>query len=323
MSSKLIKICPKYSFSPELLSQWNYYHSKSTLKEGDGNAAFGLASNLKTARLGCTYQGYNPGRCSLQGHWGTQASPPRQGSNSREGCFFVCFFWYVYFCLDPRHLLYMSVPGLFFALFWDRVKPRKVVSVYIPMFAVQEKCRPESLQFSIIQIILLTTICSQPNNQNPFHQLLPCLLHLNFPHCLRWMLGSHSLPVYTCQYTWGHLQYRHILGVNISLDSYRPVDPGPHQVLAGRPSNVPPTVQIHLLSPFSTLCKQGLANVGIAPGIFSIYHPGNLLAVHVLLNSPCKVGVDDFQFHLFWHRKGDTWAHLSWWLVLLGDAWDM
>ena len=63
-------------------------HPIILLPMGDGNAAFRLASNLKTACLGSTCQGYNSRRYSLEGHGGTQASPPRQRSNNRGG-----FFW--------------------------------------------------------------------------------------------------------------------------------------------------------------------------------------------------------------------------------------
>ena len=60
-------------------------------------AAFRLASNLNTVWLGSTCQGYNPRRYSIQGHGGTQACPPRQGSNKR-GVFFV-FFIYLFIYL--------------------------------------------------------------------------------------------------------------------------------------------------------------------------------------------------------------------------------
>jgi len=93
---------------------------------GDGYAAFRLASNLKTAWLGSTCQGYNPRQYSLQGHGGTQASPPRQGSNNRGGLFFgVFYFSFLHFLIQPGSstpslwLLVLappiSVPGLFFA----------------------------------------------------------------------------------------------------------------------------------------------------------------------------------------------------------------
>ena len=69
-------------------------HISSTFIEYDGNAAFRLASNLKTVWLGSTCQGYNPRRYSFQGPGGTQASPPRQGSNSRGGFFFYFMFFF-------------------------------------------------------------------------------------------------------------------------------------------------------------------------------------------------------------------------------------
>lgn len=97
------------------------------------------------------------------------------------------------------------------------------------------------------------------------------------------------------------------------LDSYRPVDLGQHWMLAGLPSSAPLTGEPPLLSPSSILCQQVLALVGPSPNIFSVYQPGSSPAVHVLLSSPYMVGVDDFQFHLFWHRKGYTWAHWPWW----------
>ena len=96
------------------------------LPMGDGYAAFRLASNLKTAWLGSTCQGYNPRQYSLQGHGGTQASPPWQGSNNRGGLFFgVFYFSFFNFLIQPGSstpslwLLVLappiSVPGLFFA----------------------------------------------------------------------------------------------------------------------------------------------------------------------------------------------------------------
>ena len=74
-------------------------HPIILLPIGDGNADFRLASNLKTAWLGSTCQGYNPRRYSLQGHRGTKASPPRQGSNNRGGFFFMLCVFFVFFCL--------------------------------------------------------------------------------------------------------------------------------------------------------------------------------------------------------------------------------
>lgn len=88
-------------------------HPIILLPMGDGNAAFRLASNLKTAWLGSTCQGHNPRRYSLQGHRGTQASG--------EGWVFFNFcFLLFYFILDPFSValgsgILKSVPGLFFA----------------------------------------------------------------------------------------------------------------------------------------------------------------------------------------------------------------
>ena len=87
----------------------------------DGNAAFGLASNLKPARLGCTCRGYNPHRYSTQGQRGTQASPPRQGSNNRGGYFVyvcVCFLfillfkkiYFIHFIIHPFVWFFVLAP---------------------------------------------------------------------------------------------------------------------------------------------------------------------------------------------------------------------
>src|SRR4029434_73099 len=102
---------------------WPNLHPIILLPMGDGNAAFRLASNLKTAWLGSTCQGYNPRRYSLQGHGGTRASPQQQGSNNRG--FFGVFYFIFYFLIQPGSstpslwLLVLappiSVPGLFFA----------------------------------------------------------------------------------------------------------------------------------------------------------------------------------------------------------------
>jgi len=72
-------------------------HPIILLSMGDGDAAFRLASNLKTAWLGSTCKGYNPRRCSLQGHRGTQ--------DSEEGWvfFILCLFSLILFY--PRLLL--------------------------------------------------------------------------------------------------------------------------------------------------------------------------------------------------------------------------
>ena len=66
-------------------------------------AAFRLASNLKTVWLGGTCQGYNPRRYSIQGHGGTQASPPRQGSNKRGG--FCVFYLFMFLFFNPAWIL--------------------------------------------------------------------------------------------------------------------------------------------------------------------------------------------------------------------------
>ena len=72
---------------------------------GDGNTAFRLASNLKTAWLGSTCQ------YSLQDHRGTQASPQRQGSNNRGG-----FFWLLHSYFTNGGSLMCSPPGLKYLL---------------------------------------------------------------------------------------------------------------------------------------------------------------------------------------------------------------
>ena len=60
----------------------------NAMKVGDSNASFGLGSNLKTAWIGFSCQGYNLGQYSPQGHGAHKLSPPRKGSNNNRGGFF-------------------------------------------------------------------------------------------------------------------------------------------------------------------------------------------------------------------------------------------
>ena len=77
------KMGPRQNRRNPLIIHPFFYLSMNPHSGGLG-VAFCLTSILKPAWLGCTCQGYEPCQYRPQGHRGTQASLPHQGSNTGE-----------------------------------------------------------------------------------------------------------------------------------------------------------------------------------------------------------------------------------------------